>query len=93
VQDASLDEVIDRETGAIAAEIVFAFKHELAQTLSDCLLRRTMVGLNSTCGLDALEAAARIAGKHPGWSEDRMAQEIARYRMEISRGRLLIADY
>jgi glycerol-3-phosphate dehydrogenase len=93
VQDASLDEVIDRETGAIAAEIVFAFKHELAQTLSDCLLRRTMVGLNSTCGLDALEAAARIAGKHPGWSEDRMAQEIARYRMEISRGRLLIAEY
>ncbi len=91
-QDPSLDEVIDPESGAIAAEIVFAFKYELAQTLSDCLLRRTMVGLNSTCGLDAVEAAARIAQKHLGWSEGRAAQEIARYRGEISRSRLLIAD-
>ncbi len=85
VQDSSLDEVIDAETGAIAAEIVFAFKYELAQTLSDCLLRRTMVGLNSTCGLDAVEAAGRIAQKHLGWPEDRTAQEIADYRAEISR--------
>ena len=91
-QDPSLDEVIDPESGAIAAEIVFAFKYELAQTLSDCLLRRTMVGLNSTCGLDAVEAAARIAQKHLGWPEGRPAQEIARYRGEISRSRLLNAE-
>jgi glycerol-3-phosphate dehydrogenase len=84
-RDASLDEVIDPETGAIAAEIVFAFKYELAQTLSDCLLRRTMVGLNSICGLDAVESAARIAQKHLSWSEDRTAQEIACYRQEVSR--------
>jgi glycerol-3-phosphate dehydrogenase len=79
--DPSLFEVFDPETGAIAAEIVFAFKHELAQTLSDCLLRRTMVGLNSTCGLDAVEAAATIAQKYLGWSASRVAQEIAAYRM------------
>ena len=84
-EDSSLAEVFDAATGAIAAEVVFAFKHELAQTLSDCLLRRTMVGLNSTCGLEAVEAAARIAQKHLGWSETRVVQETAAYRNEISR--------
>jgi len=84
-RDASLEEVIDPETRAIAAEIVFAFKYELAQTLSDCLLRRTMVGLNSTCGLDAVEAAASMAQKFLGWSDNRASQEIADYRAEISR--------
>jgi len=83
--DESLGQVFDEETGAIAAEVVFAFKHELAQTLSDCLLRRTMVGLNSTCGLEAVEAAAGIAQMHLGWTHDRAAQEINTYREEISR--------
>ena len=83
--DPSLGEVFDLETGAIAAEVVFAFKHELAQTLCDCLLRRTMVGLNSTCGLDAVEAAARVAQKYLGWSASRVDQETDAYRNEISR--------
>jgi len=83
--DSSLGEVFDPETGAIAAEVTFAFSHEFAQTLSDCLLRRTMVGLNSSCGLKAVEAAAKIAQTHLLWSEDRAAQEIDGYRKEISR--------
>jgi glycerol-3-phosphate dehydrogenase len=83
--DSSLAEVFDSKTGAIAAEVIFAFKHELAQTLSDCLLRRTMVGLNSTCGLAAAPAAAKIAQKHLGWSESRVDQETAAYRQEVSR--------
>jgi len=78
-EDPSLSEVLDAETGAVAAEVVFAFKHEFAQTLSDCLQRRTMVGLNSTRGLAAVDAAARIAQRYLGWSERRMKQEIASY--------------
>jgi glycerol-3-phosphate dehydrogenase len=77
--DFSLGEIFDPETGAIAAEVVFAFKSEFAQTLSDCLLRRTMVGLNSTCGLDAVEAAASVAQKHLGWSASRATLEIEAY--------------
>jgi len=84
-EDPSLAEVFDSETSAIAAEVIFAFKHELAQTLSDCLLRRTMVGLNSTLGLNAVEAAAQIAQRGLGWSEERATQEIARYQKEVSR--------
>ena len=82
--DESLGQVIDAETGAIAAEVVFAFKHELAQTLSDCLLRRTMIGLNSTCGLEAVAAAAGLAQKHLGWTDDRTAQEISTYRNQVN---------
>jgi glycerol-3-phosphate dehydrogenase len=80
--DPSLGEVFDLETGAIAAELVFAFKHELARTLSDCLLRRTMVGLNSSCGLNAVDAAASIARKYLGWSASRADQEAAAYRRD-----------
>ncbi|HWN10627.1 MAG TPA: glycerol-3-phosphate dehydrogenase/oxidase [Pyrinomonadaceae bacterium] len=84
--DELLGQVLDPETGAIAAEVVFAFKHELAQTLADCFLRRTMVGLNSTRGLNVVEAAAKIAQQHLGWTHDRAAQELAAYRAEVSRG-------
>jgi len=84
-EDPSLAKAFDSETGAIAAEVIFAFKHEMAQTLSDCLLRRTMVGLNSTCGLDAVEAAADIARQYLGWPEGRVEQETGAYRKEISR--------
>jgi glycerol-3-phosphate dehydrogenase len=83
--DASLAQVFDSETGALAAEVVFAFTHELATTLGDCLLRRTMVGLNSSRGLAAVEAAGAIARKHLGWSEQRVEQEIVAYRKEVVR--------
>ncbi|HUS11577.1 MAG TPA: glycerol-3-phosphate dehydrogenase [Pyrinomonadaceae bacterium] len=86
-EEASLAEVFDQETGALAAEVVFAFEHEFAKTLSNCLLRRTMVGLNSTCGLNSVEAAAAIAEKHLGWSEGRVEREIAEYRNEALRFR------
>ena len=62
-------EVISEETGSVAAEVVFSFNEEFAETLTDCLLRRTMVGLNGQLGLDALEAAARVARRFLGWDE------------------------
>ena len=83
--DASLAQVFDSETGALAAEVVFAFTHELATTLGDCLLRRTMVGLNSSRGLASVEPAGAIARKHLGWSEQRVEQEIVAYRKEVVR--------
>ena len=85
-EDELLGQVFDEETGAIAAEVVFAFRHELAQTLADCLLRRTMVGLNSTRGLNAVEGAAGIAQKYLGWTDDRAARQVAAYKKEVSRG-------
>jgi glycerol-3-phosphate dehydrogenase len=84
-QDASLTRVFDSETGALSVEVVFAFRHEFATTLADCMLRRTMVGLNSSRGLTAVEAAGAIARKYLGWTERRVEQEIVAYRKEVRR--------
>jgi glycerol-3-phosphate dehydrogenase len=86
-EDTRLAEVVDPETGAIAAEVVHGFRHELAQTLSDCLLRRTMIGLNSNCGLNAVHAAAAVARDYLGWSEERGEKEITEYRNYVMRAR------
>jgi glycerol-3-phosphate dehydrogenase len=75
-EDPTLLEIFDSETGAIGAEVVFAFRHELAQTLRDCLLRRTMVGLNSTNGRNAVHTSAHIAQHHLNWSNERVKDEI-----------------
>ncbi|HYY55889.1 MAG TPA: glycerol-3-phosphate dehydrogenase, partial [Pyrinomonadaceae bacterium] len=75
-----LAELFSPRTGAIGAEVLMSFRHEMARTLTDCLLRRTMVGMNGSLGLDAVEAAARIAQKYLGWSRARAEQETAAYR-------------
>jgi glycerol-3-phosphate dehydrogenase len=87
-QNPELAEVFDAETGAIAAEVVYAFEQEFAVTLVDCLMRRTMVGLNSTCGLDAVDKAAAIAKKRLGWTDERVEEEIVAYHREVQRRKL-----
>ncbi|MCM3905398.1 MAG: glycerol-3-phosphate dehydrogenase [Pyrinomonadaceae bacterium] len=83
--DRSLAENFDHETGAIAAEVVFSFQWEMAETLADCLLRRTMVGLNSSVGVGADENAAAIAREYLGWSDTRVLEEVAAYRSYVER--------
>lgn len=73
------------ETALIGAEVVYAFRNELAKTLSDVLLRRTMVGMGPHVGLDVDEAAARVAAEHLGWDEDRLGRELREYREFVSR--------
>ena len=79
----------DAHSGALGAEIVYAIRRELAQTLGDLLLRRTMVGLGPDAGLSALEPAARIAVSHAGWDEDYATQNVETYRTYIQRRTLL----
>lgn len=73
------------DVGLLGAEIVLAFREEQAETLSDALLRRTMVGLGPALGEDVDEAAARIGCKYLGWSESRAEQEVAAHRANIER--------
>ena len=75
------------ETGLIGAEVLYAFEREMAQTLSDVLLRRTMAGLGPRVGLDVDEAAAQVAVEHLGWSEERARNEVEEYRKYIGRYR------
>ena len=83
--ESELSEVISEETGSVGAEVVYAFREEMAETLADCLLRRTMVGLNGRLGLDASEHAARLAQKFLGWDEGRASGEVEAYRRYVGR--------
>ena len=86
-EDAELRAPFSPQSGALGAEVVFAFRTELAETLADCLLRRTMVGLNRAAGLDALAQAARVAQKYLGWDDARAEREMDAYRRYVARFR------
>ena len=73
------------ETGLIGAEVVYAFRHELAEKLGDVLLRRSMVGMGPNVGLDVDEDAAHVAVQHLGWSQERAEREVREYRDFVRR--------
>ena len=73
------------ETALIGAEVIWAFREEMAQTLSDVLLRRTMAGYGPKVALDSVEAAAEVAVKHLGWDDERAKREVSEYREWIKR--------
>ncbi|MDP9350618.1 MAG: glycerol-3-phosphate dehydrogenase [Chloroflexota bacterium] len=83
--DPALLEVFSPETGAIGAEVLLALRRELAQTLADVLLRRTMVGIGPAVGVGADRAAAELACRYLGWDDARAAREVAEYREYIRR--------
>lgn len=87
VEDEGLREPFSKVSGAIGAEVVFSFREEMAQTLTDCLWRRTMVGMNAEAGLDAVEAAAEVAQKYLGWDDERVRREVDDYRKYVRRFR------
>lgn len=60
---------------ALAAEVVFAFESEMAQTLADGLMRRTMLGLGADRGAGVLEAALEVGRAELGWSAARVEAE------------------
>ncbi|MDI3341107.1 MAG: glycerol-3-phosphate dehydrogenase [Sphaerobacter sp.] len=72
---------------AIGAEILFAFRWELAQTLTDVLRRRTMTGWDPDAGLAEIEPAAAIARDYLGWDDARVRREVEDYRRYVERFR------
>ncbi|MBV9455079.1 MAG: glycerol-3-phosphate dehydrogenase [Rubrobacter sp.] len=73
------------ETGIIGAEVLYAFRRELAEKLSDVLLRRSMVGLGPHVALDVDEAAAQVAVRHLDWTEEHAEREVKEYRDYVQR--------
>jgi glycerol-3-phosphate dehydrogenase len=80
-----LSSTVSVETALIGAEVIWAFREEMAQTLSDVLLRRTMAGYGPRVGLDVVDAAAEVAVKHLGWERERAEREVREYREWIER--------
>lgn len=75
-------------TTALSGEVIFAFEREFAHSLTDCLLRRTMLGLEADLALGEVEVAARIAQCYLGWSTDRARSEVLNYRNYLEKFRI-----
>ncbi len=70
------------------AEALYAVRYEMATTLDDVLARRTRARLlaRDATAAAAADVAALIAPEL-GWSADRTADEVARYRAEVAHER------
>lgn len=68
--------VVSEHTGAIGAAIVLAFREEAASTLTDVIMRRTMIGYAADAGFDALDQVIGVCQASLGWSEERSRQEL-----------------
>jgi glycerol-3-phosphate dehydrogenase len=85
--EAALLEPIGGEPGTLGAEVVHALHREGAETLTDVLMRRTMIGLGRSAGVGPDRAAAELAERYCGWDEARAEREVAAYRAYVERYR------
>lgn len=76
--------VIDPGSGAVAAELVHAVRAEFAGSLSDILLRRTLLGYRPGRGRAVLDAFRAVAAGQLGWSATRIAADIAAYEDHLA---------
>jgi len=88
IYGARASEVAQLSDDSLTAEVVFAFEHELAKTLADCFLRRTMLGFNSDLGLEHLDVATDAGKRLLGWTDARVKREVETFRTELSKFRV-----
>ncbi len=79
-EDAELARPLDQGCPVLGCQVAFAVRREMALTLADVALRRTMLGKAGPPSPWALERAAAIMGRELGWDEARRLQEVARTR-------------
>jgi glycerol-3-phosphate dehydrogenase len=66
------------------AVVVEASRQELATTLADVFLRRTLVGWRECQGLHIATSAAQLLAEELGWDQARRASEVERYQSELN---------
>jgi glycerol-3-phosphate dehydrogenase len=80
-----LGEPLPGDGGHIAAEVVHACSHEGALRLEDVLERRTRLAITTRDrGVEAAPRAASLMGGALGWSSDRTAAEVERWRRRVA---------
>ena len=65
-----------KERALLEAQVRYAVCHEMAQTLSDVIFRRTEVGTGGHPGAETLTFCAGVMADESGWDRDRVGQEI-----------------
>lgn len=72
----------------VLAQVYYAVKVELAQSISDVLIRRMQVFYRDfNQGLDCLDSVADLMAELQGWSDKVKQKEIAAYQAEVARSR------
>ena len=69
-------ERISNKSHVIKAQIIYAVRKEMAQKLSDVILRRTELGNAEYPGKEALEICATIMSEELNWDEARVQMEL-----------------
>ena len=73
-QDKKLAEIVN-DDGEILAQVVYAVREEMAQSLADIVLRRTGIGTLGNPGKEVLEKVAAIAAQELNWDASRISRE------------------
>ncbi len=81
-----LRERLCKQNPDIRAQLLYAVEHELTETLSDFLLRRTGIGTSACMGMDCCRQMAAWMGENRGWDARRVDREIEAYLDEIALG-------
>lgn len=71
------------ETPVLCGEIRYAARHSAAVRLSDIVFRRTALASAGNPGDDAINRAGEIAAAALGWSQPRLAEELALVRSRL----------
>ncbi|MDD4873072.1 MAG: glycerol-3-phosphate dehydrogenase/oxidase [Kiritimatiellae bacterium] len=83
--DNALLKPISDSSEVIAAEIINAVRNEMAQTLSDVVLRRTDISAAGIPDEKTMNACAKIMGLELSWDKARIEKEIAQVKAEVRR--------
>ena len=65
-------------TNVIKAEVLYAVRQEMAQSLSDVVMRRTELGSGENPGRGVLEQCADLLGDELGWDKERRKTEVGK---------------
>ena len=88
----SLDEspewgkTVDDASPVIKAEVLHGIREEMAQKLTDVILRRTELGSAGNPGDEALRTCALIMARELGWNETRIQRELDETKAVFSAG-------
>lgn len=76
--DSNLAEQLAPDRQTLAAEVIYAARHEMACHLDDFVFRRTGLGTLGNPGKAIIEQCASLMGRESGWDQSRFAEEVAR---------------
>jgi glycerol-3-phosphate dehydrogenase len=83
-QDPALLQPVCPHHEVIQAELVHAFRQELACTITDVLVRRTRIAWSSCQGLDALSMLCGLLRRYGGLSDTALEQQLERYHATLA---------